>query len=242
LSSLGSLENFLRNKNEAIKKLAEQSKEGAEHLSKRIEELLDSFEKYKKIFPPNGISAERIQSQSSTKPFERVKSEQEEVKEIRFNDEVYAIEDDIIDQLLASPMFSTRDPMFIRILGYFMTRKYLTQETLQGITGLSSGKISEEVNKLLEDGLINKAIISPKGKITYEANSLILLRFSRYIINIMTKWVKELENMKLELENNRFELENLKGYNQIYKIYDYTLDAILKYAEYIKRIDNFVEL
>ncbi len=242
LSSLGSLESFLKNKREVLKKLIEQSKEGAEHLSQRIEDLLESFEIYKKIFPPNGTSAEGIQKQSSIKPFKLLKSEQKEVKEIQFDPEVYLVEDDIINQILASPMFSTRDPMFIKILGYFITRKYLTQETIKRITGLSSGKISEEVNRFLEDDLIHKAEVSSKGKITYYADSLILLKFSRHIINKMAKWEKELENMKLDLENNMSELEILDGYAQIYKICDYTLDVTLKYLEYIKRMDNLVEL
>ncbi|MHA2038755.1 MAG: MarR family transcriptional regulator [Promethearchaeota archaeon] len=240
LSSLGSIEIYLKNKNEILKKLIKQNKKGAIHLSNRIEELLDGFEIYKKIFPSNGISAEEIRTQISPKSLKRSKDEKEEVKEVIFDPEVYYIEDDIINQLLVSPMFSSRDPMFIRILGLLMTRKYITQKTLKRITGLSSGKISEEVNQLLEDKLIYKTSISDKGKITYGADFLILLRFSRYIINHMTKWLKELETMKLELENNKSELETLDGYTQIYRIYDYTLNAISIYSEYIQKIDKFV--
>jgi len=241
LNSLGSIESFLKKKKEELKKLIIQSKKGAQHLSLRIEELLKSFEVYKKIFPSEKKSVEEFQKQFSPKSLERLKGEKKEGKEIQFDAEVYVIEDDIINHLLASSMFSTRDPIFIRILGYFMTRKYITQESLQKITGLSSGKISEEVNRLLDDKLIFKAEISSKGKITYSADSLIILRFTKYIINRTTKWVKELEAMKLELEKNKFELENLKGYTQIYKIYNYTLDTILKYTEYIKRMDKLVK-
>ena len=242
LRSLDSIGLFLKNKNEILKKLIGQSKKGAKHLSQRIDELIESFEIYKKIFSSEGILSEEIQKQYSTKSSERSKYVHNDVKEIRFDEEVYLIESDIINQLLASPMFSTRDPMFIRILGYFMTRKYLTQKTLKRITGLSSGKISEEVNQLLKDKLIYKAEISPKGKITYGADSLIILRFSRYILNRMTKWVKDLENIKLDLENDSSELENLDGFAQIYKIYDYILGVISKYSGYAKKIDNLIEL
>lgn len=242
LRSLDSIGLFLKNKNEILKKLIGQSKKGAKQLSERIEEMLYSFDIYKKIFPSEGVSAEEIQTQISSKSLKRFKDEQEDVKEILFDPEVYNVEDDIINQLLASPMFSTRDPMFIRILGYFMTRKYLTQKTLKRITGLSSGKISEEVNQLLENKLIYKATISDKGKITYGADFLILLRFSRYIINRMTKWVKELEIMKFELEKNKTELENSVGYTQIYRIWDYTIGTISKYHDYAKKIDNLIEL
>lgn len=242
LSSLGPIEICLKNKKEILKKLIKQNKKGAKHLSNRIEELLDSFEIYEKIFPSNGISAEEIQAQISPKSLKRSKDEKEEVKEIIFDPEVCNVEDDIINQLLASPMFSSRDPMFIRILGLLMTRKYLTQKTLKRITGLSSGKISEQVNQLLEDKLIYKASISDKGKITYGADFLILLRFSKYIINHMIKWIKELETMKLELENNKSELETLDGYTQIYRIYDYTLNTISRYREYVQKIDKFIML
>lgn len=242
IKGISSLESFLKNKNEELKILIEQSRKGAKHLSERIEELIHSFEIYKKIFPSNGISVEKIQIQISPKSLKQSKDEKEDVKEIAFDHEVYQVEDDIINQLLASPMFSSRDPMFMRIFGYLMTRKYLTQETLKRITGLSSGKVSEEVNQLLKDKLIYKAEISPKGKITYGADSLIILRFSRYILNRMTKWVKDLENIKLDLENNKSELENLDGFAQIYKIYGYVIDSILKYNEYIKKIDKFVKL
>ncbi|MFX1572076.1 MAG: hypothetical protein ACFFB0_04965 [Promethearchaeota archaeon] len=242
LSSIGSIEIYLKSKVKILKKLAEQTKEGAKHLLLRIEELIESFEIYKKIFPPNGILDEMIQKQSSIKPSQRIKNEQNKAIEIKFDEEVYLIEDDIINQLLTSPMFSTRDPMFIRILGYFMTRKYLTQETLKRITGLSSGKISEEVNRLLDDKIINKADISPKGKITYSADSFIILRFARYIINKMTKWVREIENMKLELEKNKSDLEDLDGYTQIDRIYDFILDAIQTYTQYRKKLDSLLEI
>ena len=242
VSSLGSIEIYLKNKIETLKKLIGQSKKGAKQFSERIEEMLYSFDIYKKIFPSEGVPADEIQTQISLKTFKRFKDEQEDVKEILFDPEVYNVEDDIINQLLASPMFSTRDPMFIRILWYFMTRKYLTQKTLKRITGLSSGKISEEVNQLLENKLIYKATISDKGKITYGADFLILLRFSRYIINRMIKWVKELEIMKFELEKNKTKLENSVGYTQIYRICDYTMGAISGYYEYAKKIDNLIEL
>ena len=241
LSSLGSIDIYLKKKKKTLEKLIEKSMKGAKHLSERFEELIDSFEKYKKLFSSEGVSAEEIQQQISPKSLKRPKDENEEVKEIEFDPDVYLVEDDILNQLLASPMFSMRDPMFIRILGLFMTRRYLTQKTLQRITGLSSGKISEEVNQLLENKLIYKASTSEKGKITYGAGSLILLRFTRYIINRMTKKVKELESNKLLLEKNKSELEILDGFTQIYKIYDYTLGAISKYSEYIQKIDKFFE-
>jgi len=241
ISSFSSIEIYLKSKNETLNKFLKKSMKGAKHLSERIEELIESFEKYKMIFPSEGHSTKEIEQPLPVKPLKHLKNEEEEATEIIFDPEVYLVEDDIINQLISSPMFSMRDPMFIRILGYFMTRKYLTQNTLKEITGLSSGKISEEVNRLLDDELIYIASTSEKGKITYGADSFILLRFTRYIMNRMIIKVKELESMKLLLEKSKSDLENLEGYSQIYKIYNYTLRAISKYSKDLGKIDKLIE-
>ena len=164
------------------------------------------------------------------------------MSEIKFDPEVYIIEDEMINQLAASLMFFGRDPVFIRLLGLFMTRKDLTQKTLQRITGLSAGKISEEVNQLLEMDLIKKADVSKKGKIIYSANSagLVLLKFSKSIINIMVNWEQGLEEMKLELDSNKTLLENEKGYNRITELNNFFLDAIKKYKKSFDVMDEKV--
>ncbi|MFW9970951.1 MAG: MarR family transcriptional regulator, partial [Candidatus Odinarchaeota archaeon] len=186
ISSIIPLENYLKNKKKQLNKLINQSKKGADHLSHRIDELIESFEIYKTLYPLiyNDIM-EKIQEETYIKEFNLTKNQQTEIKKIVFDEEVYLIEDDLLNQLAGSPMFSSRDPMFIRILGYFITRKYLTQKKLQRITGLSAGKISEEVNLMAENGLVEIAYISPKGKITYGAESAgeMLLKFSKSIIN-----------------------------------------------------------
>jgi hypothetical protein len=179
----------------------------------------------------------------SSKSIKLKRREVGEVKKISFDPEIYIIEDDILFQLTTSPMFTSRDPMFIRILGYFITRKYLTQKKLQEITGLSAGKISEEVNLLLMNGLIEKTDISLKGKITYGAESagIILLKFSRSIINSMTKWYNKLIKMRLELEENRNELNKLNGYTRIYKIIEFLLNSISNYRIFIDILDKVLE-
>lgn len=244
LSSFGPLETYLKNKKKELKKLTEQSKEGAEHLLQRIDELLDIFEIYKVLFPIITRNSNNDASKElSSKSFELIRSEEREVKKISFDPEVYIVEDDIIYQLGTSPMFMSRDTMFIRILGYFITRKYLTQKKLQEITGLSAGKISEEVNLLLENGLIEKSDISPKGKITYGAESagIILLKFSRSIINRMTKWNDKLLKMRSELDEKRNYLKTLNGYTRIYKINEFLLNSISKYKIFIDMVDKILE-
>jgi DNA-binding transcriptional regulator GbsR (MarR family) len=244
LSTFDPLETYLKSKNEDLIKSINQSKEGAQHLSNRIEELLETFGIYKKLFPMLAeTTTDEALKDLSSEPLKLTSMEVKEVKEISFDPEIYLIEDDMLNQLINSPMFSSRDPMFIRILGFFITRKFLTQETLQNITGLSAGKISEEVNLLLENGLIEKSDISPKGKITYGAKSagIILLKFSRSIINRMAKWDDKLQKTRLELEEHRNVLKTLNGYSRIYKIYEFLLDSISSYKIFIEMVDKILE-
>jgi len=51
ISSLTSMNVYLNSKKKELKMLEEQNKKGAERLSQRIDELLNIFEFYKKIFP-----------------------------------------------------------------------------------------------------------------------------------------------------------------------------------------------
>ncbi|MBY8990583.1 MAG: hypothetical protein KGD58_07505 [Candidatus Lokiarchaeota archaeon] len=51
VSSLTSMGVYLNAKKKQLKDLAVQNKKGAEHLSQRIDELLDIFEFYKEVFP-----------------------------------------------------------------------------------------------------------------------------------------------------------------------------------------------
>jgi len=51
INSLTSMGVYLNSKKKQLKELDEQDKKGAEHLSQRIDELLDIFEFYKEVFP-----------------------------------------------------------------------------------------------------------------------------------------------------------------------------------------------
>jgi DNA-binding transcriptional regulator GbsR (MarR family) len=243
LNSFISFESYLKIKKKELAKYIEQSKKGAYHLSQRLDELLETFEMYKTLFPViTSNTAEEIELDKLIRQFTLTKSTVTERLKIPFDEEIYLIEDDIINQLTASPMFSSRDQMFIRILGFFITRKYLTQKTLQRITGLSAGKISEEVNLLLENGLIEKVDVSEKGKITYGAQSagIMLLKFSRSIIYRMTKWNEEIIKMKRQLDTNRKDLQNLRGYSRINRIIEFLLTAISKYKKFVDILDKIL--
>jgi DNA-binding transcriptional regulator GbsR (MarR family) len=155
------------------------------------------------------------------------------LSEPKFDPEVYLIEDDIISHFLSSPIFANRDPLFIKILLLFITRKNLTQKTIQDVTGMSAGKISEEVNVLLDMGLIEIEKKSKTGKITYSANSagMVLLNFTGSIIEKLVKWENELRKMKEELEAKRPQLNDLNGYERLYQNVKQFSILINKYKE-----------
>lgn len=84
---------------------------------------------------------------------------------------------------------------------------------------MSAGKISEEVNVLLDMELIEISDKSNTGKITYSASSagMVLLNFTGSILNKLAKWENELRNMKEDLEANRPQLNDLNGYERLYQ-------------------------
>ena len=165
------------------------------------------------------------------------------MSEIQFDPEVYLIEDDIINYFLSSPMFTARDPLFIKILLLFMTRKYLTQATLQNITHMSAGKICEEVNRLLELGFIEISDKSKKGKITYVAKDagLVLLQFTRNTINQLVKWQDELAETMNELESNASKLSDLNGFKRLYENYRFYLELISNYERALDLLDSTIK-
>ncbi|MFX1275848.1 MAG: hypothetical protein ACFFBP_05315 [Promethearchaeota archaeon] len=165
------------------------------------------------------------------------------MSEIEFDPEVYVIEDDIINHFLSAPFFAPRDPLFIRILMLFITRKHLTQKTIQDITGMSAGKISEEVNNLLEMGLIEIVDKSKKGKLTYSANSagIIFLNLTKFTVNKLVKWEQELSEIKKELEQGKKEFEHLNGFKRIYQNTSYYVDLIKEYKKMSDIIDKYTK-
>ena len=84
---------------------------------------------------------------------------------------------------------------------------------------MSAGKISQEVNHLLEMGLIERAETSKKGKITYCANSagLVFLSITRYTIG------------------------KLNGYKRLYGFTEAIINMISNYKKAIDTLDDAIE-
>ena len=152
---------------------------------------------------------------------------------IKFDPEVYILEEELLNHLINSPIFVSKDPIFIKILSYFITREYLTQKDLKRLTGVSTGKISQEVNNLLENGFIEKENVSETGKITYRCKSRgrVILKYAKNITDEIFKWEKELAEIKSEIEKNKQTLGKLKGFEQIHRIVNVVLPALSDYKK-----------
>jgi hypothetical protein len=160
-----------------------------------------------------------------------------------FDPEVHFIEEELINHIISMELFASKDPMFMRIFALFITRKILTQKIIKRITGLSIGKISEELNQMLEMGLISIKEVSKKGKIIYEANSasLMLIKYTRHTINKMADWEDKLIKLKSELDIKKTELEDLTGFKRIYEISQFYIRIIKKYKNALSFLDEEIK-
>ena len=161
-----------------------------------------------------------------------------------FDPEIYVIEDEIINYLLNTALFEGRDQFFLKVFGLFMTRQYLSQKTIKQVTGFSVGKISEEVNLLLEMGLIQIAHTTKYGKIIYEASSagILLLTFTKTIIQKLASWREKLIKMKEDLDEKKEDLKDLYGYDEIYEKTAFNLEMIEKYGQVFDKIEQSIRL
>ncbi len=151
---------------------------------------------------------------------------------------VRKIEKEIVDYLIGSPLYSTRNEITSRILLYIIFRKEITQNILKNLTGYSSGKISQELNNLVDSGMIiRKKIPGIRKKVyTFESVEQISTARVKNIIIALLKWEGELEKMKNEMETNRSKLETMNGFSNILNVIDFYLPAIKLYEKFADRL------
>jgi DNA-binding transcriptional regulator GbsR (MarR family) len=122
--------------------------------------------------------------------------------------------------MIRSPLFFDQDQIFSTIKSYFITRKYLDQASLRKLTGLSAGKISQELQKLVEMGLIKETRFNNSKKKMYSMES-IQDSFIKTAIDAMeeiSEWQSNLKELKIELERDKKKLQDLKGFEKINNI------------------------
>lgn len=156
-----------------------------------------------------------------------------------YSENVSKIEKEIVEYLVNSPIYSTRNKITSRILIYIILRKEITQNLLKNLTGYSSGKISQELNNLVDSGMIVKKKIPGVRKKVYTFHSVEQISTARIknIISTMVKWQKELDKMKNELIAKRDKLETMNGYENILNVIAFYLPAIKVYEKFAESLE-----
>jgi DNA-binding transcriptional regulator GbsR (MarR family) len=157
-----------------------------------------------------------------------------------FEPEIQILEKEIIDFFTYSPIFFGKQEIFSKTFAYFITRKNLTQKKLRELTGLSAGKVSQEVNTLLEFGIIEIVNKSDRGEITYEMKSVIsaFLKVSTNVLSEYMKWKEKIENMHNELVQRNEELEKLAGYEEVFNFINTFLEVLPFYEKLYYKISE----
>ncbi|MBD3198305.1 MAG: hypothetical protein GF317_24865 [Candidatus Lokiarchaeota archaeon] len=201
-------------------------------LLNRLKEAVELYKLYQTILVSIEESEDKIASKldlTSLKHYEH-QIIKEDIYHINteFNDELKAVEDEIIDFFRYESVYSILNEFSLIIVVYFMIRKVLTQKKLRILTGLSLGKVSEVLNHLLKVGHIQKVdkekyteIIPEtfKRKILYSMTFIknSFIKSGILSFNEILKWEAQFKKMETYLLSNRELLEKLNGYNKILK-------------------------
>jgi len=148
------------------------------------------------------------------------------------------IEDQVI-QFLVTNLFYRYTHYSATILAYFLTRKGLTQKNLQKLTGFSAGKISEELNRFIKIGYIERKK-SNKGQYIY--NMPEIGQFFRNIFfgvkQKMVKWEKRIKEIRDELIVEQKDLRNLNGYYKITEAINLFVPIFDIYNTFMEQLDD----
>jgi len=162
------------------------------------------------------------------------------IKIEEFDDEIREIEKDILKFLMSYSLFIGQKTTFTSIKIYFITRKSLTQEKLQELTGFSRGTISQELRKLISMGLIEKTSISTTGEITYSMKNPIIafIHSFRDLTKDISKFAKNINAIKEGIEKEKVLIENLHGFDNVYQLVNTLANSIPLSLELIKMIEK----
>lgn len=160
-----------------------------------------------------------------------------EIKEL--DPKIKIIEDEIIQFITNSRLFYGRNTINLMILGYFLTRRILTQKELRHLTGSSTGKISRELKKLVNAGSIKKKKNPKSSQLIYYIESVKLSLYPHLldVLNAVKKWESIFNEIKRDIEENRTKLE---AHDRVKKISE-IVDRYLNFIPYIKSIIDDME-
>lgn len=168
----------------------------------------------------------------------KLPNKEESIKLEILDPEINEIENQIV-QFLVSNLFYRYTHYSATILAYFLTRKKLTQKNLQKLTGFSAGKISEELNRFIKIGYIERKK-SNKGQYIYEMPEI-----GQFFRNIffgvkrkMIKWEKRIKEIQTELKEEQKELQKLNGYDKITEAINLFVPIFDIYKNFMKQLDD----
>ena len=251
LGSLSTEIDFFKLKIKELINSNNKEKKGFKLLLNRITEALQLFELYNKILktiqdPNTPYEIENYEDQKIT-----VSEEELEIIVDGFDPEIKKIENAIIDFFLYHSVYSILKKFALIIDVFFITRKVLTQEEIRDLTGLSFGKVSEVLNKLIK---INYIELLKKNELKdllpeeLKRKKIYILKSIKYSFMMkgvssmreILKWETKFETIKSELENNQ-KLKTLRGYNEIYRSVNTFLNVVPIYKKAYNIFIKFIE-
>ncbi len=145
------------------------------------------------------------------------------------------IEEEIIKVLSETTGFTVKNDQYTRILSYFIIRKQLTQEDAKKLTGFSTGYISQALNYLIENELIQKVKIKGVRKPFYVVESIKYNYFLRFFNRLNLTFNKKpvLDELLRELREKENQMKHLNGYAFIRS----RLEELL---EYFPLVEDFI--
>jgi len=161
-----------------------------------------------------------------------------------FDDDIIAIEKDIFKFLMSYSLFIGQKTTFTTIKIYFITRKSLTQEKLQELTGFSRGTISQELKKLISMALIEKTNVSNTGEITYLMKNPIIAFVHSFsnLMNDISNFAYKIDAIKDDIEKEKDLIEDLHGFDKIYQLVNVLANSVPFSLELVKMIQKELAL
>jgi DNA-binding transcriptional regulator GbsR (MarR family) len=157
-----------------------------------------------------------------------------------FDDEIKAIEESIFKFLMSYSLFIGQKSTFKTIKIYFITRKSMTQEKLQEITGFSRGTISQELKKLISLEVIEKSDVSTTGEITYSMKNPIKAFIHSFsdLLKDISSFSKDINVIKDDIESEKVLIEDLYGFDKVYQLVNVLANSVPFSLELIKLIEK----
>ncbi|TFG03528.1 MAG: MarR family transcriptional regulator [Promethearchaeota archaeon] len=232
LDYINQAKKFLKKKRIELNEIPQLKADKFRPILKRFDELEQVIEIYVELFrvlsnPNEKINIKITPSESESLGF---------ISDLDPN--MKLIENDIIEFFTHTPMFFGKQEIFSSIFVYFITRKTLTQKKIRKLTGLSAGKVSQEINKFLELGVIEIMDKAESGQLTYQMSSIAssFMEISHNVLSEYIKWKKKVEEIHEEMLEKKEDLINQNGFDEILKLVNLFLNIMPIYEKIYEKV------